>query len=106
MEVIAILLVALIVLGPAKLPEAARQVGKAVTELRRVSSGFQRELREAVQDPILEAEAMARGADLKNPTPKRATPPESEPTPEPTEQANTEANTEAEGEAPDGRDAD
>ncbi|NIR34626.1 MAG: twin-arginine translocase TatA/TatE family subunit, partial [Actinobacteria bacterium] len=42
MELLVILLVALIVLGPTKLPEAARQVGKAVNELRRLSSGFQR----------------------------------------------------------------
>ncbi len=91
MEILAILLVALIVLGPAKLPEAARQVGKAVTELRRVSSGFQRELREAIEDPILEAEAMARGADLKKPTPAAA-----EPTAEPplADAATTEANDE------------
>jgi sec-independent protein translocase protein TatB len=62
LEIIMVLLVALIVLGPTKLPDAARQLGKAVTELRRISSGFQRELREAIQDPIVEAEARARGA--------------------------------------------
>jgi sec-independent protein translocase protein TatB len=62
LEIIMVLLVALIVLGPAKLPDAARQLGKAVTELRRISGGFQRELREAIQDPIIEAEARARGA--------------------------------------------
>ena len=44
MEVIVILLVALVVLGPKKLPEAARQVGRALTELKRISSGFQREM--------------------------------------------------------------
>jgi len=62
LEIIMVLVVALIVLGPAKLPDAARQIGRAVTELRRMSSGFQRELREAIQDPIIEAEARARGA--------------------------------------------
>ncbi len=81
MEVVVILLVALIVLGPTKLPEAARQVGQAMTELRRVSGGFQRELREAIQDPIQEAKAMVRGDDMKNqapaPTPKAE--PEAEP---------------------------
>ena len=62
LEIIVVLLVALIVLGPTKLPDAARQIGKAVTELRRISGGFQRELREAIHDPIVEAEARARGA--------------------------------------------
>ena len=62
LEVLFVMVIALIVLGPAKLPEAARQVGKFVTEARRISSGFQKEFREAVQDPIIEAEARARGS--------------------------------------------
>ena len=62
MEVVVILLVALVVLGPKKLPEAARQVGRALTELKRISGGFQKEMREAMQDPIVEAEARAKGA--------------------------------------------
>jgi sec-independent protein translocase protein TatB len=61
-EILVVLVVALIVLGPTKLPEAARQIGAFVTEFRRVSGGFQRELREAIQDPMIEAEARARGA--------------------------------------------
>lgn len=67
MEVIVILLVALVVLGPKKLPEAARQVGRALTEIKRVSSGFQREMREAIEDPIVEAEARAKGARVTAP---------------------------------------
>jgi sec-independent protein translocase protein TatB len=47
-EVLVIMLVALLVLGPAKLPDAARQLGKAVAEFRKVSGGFQRELRDAL----------------------------------------------------------
>jgi sec-independent protein translocase protein TatB len=43
------MLVALLVLGPAKLPDAARQLGKAVAEFRKVSGGFQRELRAALE---------------------------------------------------------
>jgi sec-independent protein translocase protein TatB len=62
LEILMILVVALIVLGPTKLPDAARQVGKAVTEIRRISSGFQKEFREAIHDPTIEAEARARGA--------------------------------------------
>lgn len=62
LEVVVILLVALVVLGPKKLPDAARQVGRALTELKRISGGFQKEMREAMQDPIVEAEARAKGA--------------------------------------------
>lgn len=65
MEVVVILLVALVVLGPKKLPEAARQVARAVGELKRISSGFQREMREAIEDPVVEAEARAKGARVK-----------------------------------------
>lgn len=62
LEILVVMMVALIVLGPTKLPDAARQVGRAVAELRKISGGFQREMREAIQDPVIEAEARARGA--------------------------------------------
>lgn len=42
--------IAMIVLGPDKLPEVARKVGKVYAELRRVSDGFQQELRQAFDD--------------------------------------------------------
>ncbi|MGH9183410.1 MAG: Sec-independent protein translocase protein TatB, partial [Acidimicrobiales bacterium] len=51
-ELLVILLVALVVLGPTKLPETARQVGRAVAELRRMSSGFQAEMRDALREPV------------------------------------------------------
>jgi len=41
-ELIVILIVALIVIGPAKLPEMARSLGKALGEFRRVSSDVKR----------------------------------------------------------------
>ena len=51
-EVLVILVVALLVLGPDKLPGAARQAGRWLGELRRLSSGFQAELRDALQEPV------------------------------------------------------
>lgn len=60
-EVLVIFIVALIVLGPNKLPDAARQVGKAMTEIRRMSSGFQRELKDAMEDPLAEDRAREAG---------------------------------------------
>jgi sec-independent protein translocase protein TatA len=49
-EILVILVVALIVLGPKRLPEAARQVGKTLAEVRKWSQGLQDEVRN-VMDP-------------------------------------------------------
>ncbi len=57
-EVIVILLIALIVLGPNRLPDAARTIGKTMGELRRLSSSFQNEVRGAL-DTIEEPDRMA-----------------------------------------------
>ena len=51
MEVIIIFVVALLVFGPAKLPEIGRQVGKAVREFRRFQNSFQNEFRDLLDDP-------------------------------------------------------
>ncbi len=64
-EILVILLVALIVLGPTKLPPAVRQVGKFVGEIRRMGQGFQQELREASK-PLAEATETLRAADPRN----------------------------------------
>ena len=49
-ELIVIFLVALIVLGPEKLPSAARQAGKFVGDLRRMMAGFEAEVKSAMAD--------------------------------------------------------
>lgn len=75
-EVFVILVVALIVLGPTKLPEVARTVGKVMGELRRMSSGFQNELRNAMDEPT------AKSAPApKAPAPKAVPPPADEAAP-------------------------
>ncbi len=48
-EIVVILIVALIVLGPKRLPEAGRQVGKALAEVRRWSTDVRSEIRNAVE---------------------------------------------------------
>jgi sec-independent protein translocase protein TatB len=53
-ELVIILLVALIVLGPEKLPDAIRKVGRVYGELRRMSAGFQSELKDALDEPMRE----------------------------------------------------
>jgi Tat protein translocase TatB subunit len=50
-ELLAILALALVVLGPGRLPEAVRTAGRAMGELRRISGDLQRELRTALDDP-------------------------------------------------------
>jgi sec-independent protein translocase protein TatB len=58
-EILVIFLAALIFLGPEKLPEVARQIGKVVGEVRKVSAGFQREVHDAmrmVEDAVTAAE--------------------------------------------------
>lgn len=47
-EILVILVVALIVLGPTRLPEAGRQVGRFIAEVRRWSSAVQGEIRDAI----------------------------------------------------------
>ena len=67
-EILVILLVGLLVLGPQRLPAVGRQVGRVITEIRRMSSGFQEEFRAALDNPLGEAEARARGARLRSET--------------------------------------
>jgi sec-independent protein translocase protein TatB len=51
-ELILIMVLALVVLGPDKLPNAARQAGQWMAELRRISGGFQSEFRRAVDSAM------------------------------------------------------
>ena len=47
-EIAVILLIALIVLGPQQLPKAMRSLGNAMAEIRKISNGFQAEMRSAM----------------------------------------------------------
>lgn len=61
-EIIILLLLALIVLGPEKLPEAIRRFGQIYAELRKMSQGFQSELRQAIDEPVRELRSTAEMA--------------------------------------------
>ncbi len=50
-ELLVILVVALLVLGPKKLPEIARSLGRGMAEFRRASSEFQRTLTSSLEEP-------------------------------------------------------
>ncbi len=58
-EIIIIVLLALVVLGPEKLPDAMRKAGRMYAELRKMSSGFQEEFRKAAE-PFHEATGQVR----------------------------------------------
>ncbi|AJE04739.1 TatA/E family twin arginine-targeting protein translocase [Geobacter pickeringii] len=62
-ELIVILVIALIVLGPQKLPDIARSLGKGLAEFKRASDDFQRNLSEEVRnlDEKERAEKEAKG---------------------------------------------
>ncbi|MGB0111698.1 MAG: twin-arginine translocase TatA/TatE family subunit [Ilumatobacteraceae bacterium] len=53
-EIIVILLLALVVLGPDKLPDAIRKFMQTYSEFKKMSSGFQSELKSALDEPMRE----------------------------------------------------
>ncbi len=82
-----LLLIALVVLGPEKLPEAVRKFTKTYAEFKKTIGGFQNEFRDAMDEPIRELRETANlvrdaakfdvdggGADVM----EKATPPVSE----------------------------
>jgi Tat protein translocase TatB subunit len=81
-ELMLILVVALLILGPQKLPDAARQLGKAMSEFRRVTSGLQDEMRgvldehfESVDHPPLGSLSGADHADGDGASTQPSSPP-------------------------------
>ena len=72
-EIMVVLLVALIVLGPARLPEAGRQVGRALAEMRRWSTRVQDEVRNTLDaepepmPPVATPTSPAGPVDTPNP---------------------------------------
>ena len=49
-ELVVIALIALIVLGPDKLPQAARQLGHYTSEARKIANGFRAEMKSAMDE--------------------------------------------------------
>lgn len=62
MELIVIFIVALLVIGPDKLPSYARKFGSAMKAFREASSDLTQEFRESVVDPLEEAQKPLREA--------------------------------------------
>jgi sec-independent protein translocase protein TatB len=53
-EIIFLIIIALVVLGPDKLPEAMRKAGKAYGDFKRMTSGFQNEMKSVLDEPLRE----------------------------------------------------
>ncbi|HUR77716.1 MAG TPA: Sec-independent protein translocase protein TatB [Acidimicrobiales bacterium] len=75
-ELLVVLIVALLVLGPNRLPQAARSLGRAMAEFRRVTGGLQAEVRDAMSQ--LEHEVNQTTPELPRP-PLPPTPPSENP---------------------------
>lgn len=78
-ELLVILVVALIVLGPERMPDIARALGKALGELRRATGGLTDELQNA--RTMLEREAQAAMQEKPKPPPPKAAETHTEPGP-------------------------
>lgn len=79
-ELLVILVVALLVLGPQRLPEVARALGKGLGELRKAASGITDELQDA-RDAIDRETRDLR--NLTHPVASQPRQPRSAPAPEP-----------------------
>ena len=66
-ELVLVLIVALLVLGPERLPRVARDVGRVVGELRRTSDEFREEFMQA--DKFLEKQATRTPGPVAEPAP-------------------------------------
>jgi sec-independent protein translocase protein TatB len=53
-EVIFLVLIALVVLGPDKLPDAMRRAGKAYADFKKMTTGFQNEMKSVLDEPLRE----------------------------------------------------
>jgi len=79
-EIIVLLLLALIVLGPERLPDAVRSFGRVYGQVRRMGEGFRTEMRSALEEPVRE---LRETADLARRAVMDAPEPDDEPEPGP-----------------------
>ncbi len=90
-ELLVILTIGLIVIGPKKLPELARSLGKGLAEFRRASTEMRREFLEVADE-----------ARIDPPTQQTPEPSESDPEPDSNSDADSDADSDAESDAESG----
>lgn len=65
-KVLVLLVIALLVLGPDRLPRAARTLGKGLAEVRRYTSSFQAEVNQVLAEPRAMVQSALQEADLRS----------------------------------------
>lgn len=74
LEILAVAVLALVVFGPQRLPEIARNIGKAINELRRVTSEMKSEFGDGLTITDTDADADADADEPEVPEPSKAAP--------------------------------
>jgi sec-independent protein translocase protein TatB len=74
-ELVVIALIALIVLGPDKLPQAARQLGHYTSEARKIANGFRAEMKSAMDEVADTVDPSNGPADERSSTRQLTEPP-------------------------------
>ena len=54
-EILLIVLAALVILGPDRLPEVGRSIGRAIHRVRSMSSGVESQVRDVIDDPAMQS---------------------------------------------------
>ncbi len=83
-ELVVIMIVALIVLGPKRLPAVAKGLGRALAEFRRATSDLSAELSNAqimLEEEIRQAERTAKSSEAPTPQPTTGSTEKKEPPP-------------------------
>lgn len=62
LELVVIAIVALLVIGPNKLPEYARKLGQAMREFKKASDSFTNEIKENIVEPMNEVQEPLKAA--------------------------------------------
>jgi sec-independent protein translocase protein TatA len=73
-EILVVLVLALVVFGPKRLPEVGRQVGGALRELRKVQDTVQTELRSVMDETVGPVRSMSANPSPSDPVPHDPTP--------------------------------
>lgn len=71
-EIIVILVIALIIFGPNKLPEIARGIGKGINEFKNMTMGVERQMQEEFDAIIKDGEEPPKVEDASLPTADKA----------------------------------
>jgi len=77
-KLVVLFVIALLVLGPNRLPQAARTLGRGLAEVRKYTSGFQAEVNQVLAEPRRVMDAAMREVDV-NLHPERAPAPRQAP---------------------------